>query len=196
MKLIRIATVDDAVPILNIYSPYIFHTSYTFETEVPDIDTFRERIGLYLQNWPWLVCEIKGDIAGYAYGARYRERVAYQWCVESSVYIHDAHQRRGVAHALYTALIAILKLQGFRNLYAVINLPNERSVAFHEKMGFTYFATYKNVGYKLGKWKNVGWWEVQLNEYTPEPTPPAKFSTLERSDVLEILNSSLKLVKI
>jgi L-amino acid N-acyltransferase YncA len=195
MPAVRIATAADADSILKIYAPYIENTSYTFETEIPTIDAFGERIKSYLQSWPWLVCEIDGIIAGYAYGSKHRERVAYQWSTECSVYIHDDFQRRGVAKALYTALIEILKLQGFRNLYAVINLPNEKSVAFHESIGFEYFATYKNVGYKLGKWKNVGWWQLQLNAYDNEPSPPAKFSEMRRDVIDQILQSSSKLVK-
>ena len=78
------------------------------------------------------------------------------------------------------ALIGILKAQGFRNVYAVINLPNEKSVSFHESCGFKYFATYEKVGYKLGKWKNVGWWELVINEYTDEPAAPTKFSELNK----------------
>lgn len=180
MALIRLVTPADALPILAIYAPYIRGTSFTFETEVPSTEAFAKRIADYLQNWPWLVCEIDGQIAGYAYGARYRERAGYQWCVESSVYIHDDFQRRGVGDALYTALLAILKEQGFRNVYAVINLPNEKSVTFHEKMGFTWFATYEKVGYKLGHWKNVGWWQCIINAYGDEPAAPARFSALGR----------------
>lgn len=194
MTLIRIASDADASSILDIYAPYIRDTSFTFETEIPTLDSFKERINSYLQNWPWLVCEINGMIAGYAYAGRHRERIAYQWSVESSVYVHDDHQREGVGRALYTALIEILKLQGYRNLYAVINLPNDKSVAFHEKLGFEYFATYKNVGYKLGRWKNVGWWELQLNEYSPEPLPPIKFSEMNRNKIDEILQSGSKLI--
>ena len=193
--MIRSATTDDTGPILKIYAPYIENTSYTFETEVPTVDSFKERISSYLKNWPWLVCELDGVIAGYAYGTRHRERVAYQWSIESSVYVHDDYQRMGVARALYTALINILKLQGFRNLYAVINLPNDKSVSFHEKLGFEYFATYKNVGYKLGRWKNVGWWQLQLNEYSLEPEPPMNFSTLDITKIREICKESETLLK-
>lgn len=193
--MIRIATTDDAESILKIYAPYIENTSYTFETDVPTIESFKERISSYLQHWPWLVCELGGVIAGYAYGAQHRERVAYQWSVESSVYIHDDYQRMGVARALYTALINILKLQGFRNLYAVINLPNDKSVSFHEKLGFEYFATYKNVGYKLGRWKNVGWWQLQLNEYSMEPEPPVKFSEIKTEGIENILETSGSLLR-
>ena len=190
MSMIRTATPDDSESILKIYAPYIVKTSYTFETEVPTVDSFKERISSYLKNWPWLVCELDGVIAGYAYGTRHRERVAYQWSIESSVYVHDDYQRMGVARAIYTALINILKLQGFRNLYAVINLPNDKSVSFHEKLGFEYFATYKNVGYKLGRWKNVGWWQLQLNEYSLEPEPPMNFSTLDITKIRKICKES------
>jgi len=193
--MIRIATGSDAASILEIYSPYIENTSYTFETDVPSIASFTERIVTYLQSWPWLVCEIDGIVAGYAYGSKHRERIAYQWSVECSVYIHDDFQRAGVGQALYTALIHLLKLQGFRNLYAVINLPNEKSVAFHERMGFEYFAVYKNVGYKLGQWKNVGWWELQLNEYMIEPSPPIRFSELDGKLIGEVLQSAANLIK-
>ena len=196
MSGIRIATVADSKSILKIYAPYIEDTSYTFETEVPTIDSFEKRISSCLQNWPWLVCEIDGVIAGYAYGSRHRERVAYQWSLESSVYIHDDYQRRGVARALYTALINILKLQRFRNLYAVINLPNDKSVSFHENLGFEYFATYKNVGYKLGRWKNVGWWQLQLNEYSMEPEPPVKFPDIKMEEVANILERSISLLRL
>ncbi len=180
MNLIRLATPGDAAGILAIYAPYIQNTSFTFETEVPSVEEFAERIRTYLLNWPWLVCEVDGAIAGYAYATRHRERTAYQWCTESSVYIHDDFQKAGIGKALYTALFEILKRQGFNNVYAVINLPNERSVAFHENTGFSYFATYEKVGYKLGKWKNVGWWKLSLNEYGDEPAAPVKFSEMDK----------------
>jgi L-amino acid N-acyltransferase YncA len=178
MTSIRLAKPADAKGILNIYAQYIQTTSFTFETEVPSEEEFAERIRTYLLNWPWLVCEIDGVIAGYAYAARHRERTAYQWSTESSVYIHDDYQRAGIAKVLYNALIEILKKQGFRNVYAVINLPNDKSVAFHESCGFKYFATYEKVGYKLGKWKNVGWWRLIINEFGDEPVAPIHFSKL------------------
>jgi phosphinothricin acetyltransferase len=196
MPFIRLAKETDAESILEIYGPYIQNTSFTFETEVPSLDEFKKRIQSYLENWPWLVCEINKKVAGYAYASKHRERIAYQWCTECSVYVHDEFQRMGVAKALYTAIIDLVKLQGFRNLYAVINLPNEKSVLFHEQMGFQYFATYKNVGYKLGRWKNVGWWELQLNEYNPEPESPRKFSELEKEIAEGILKSAERFLKL
>jgi L-amino acid N-acyltransferase YncA len=180
MNGLRVAEKKDAEQILSIYAPYIRETSFTFETEVPSTDEFQKRIETYLLNYPWLVHEQDGIITGYAYAARHRERTAYQWSVESSVYIHDNFQRKGIAKALYSALFEILRYQQFRNVYAVINLPNEKSVAFHEECGFKYFATYEQVGYKLGKWKNVGWWRLVLNEFGAEPDPPVPFCRLDR----------------
>ena len=187
--MIRLATPKDAAGILAIYSPYIENTSFTFETQTPTIQEFADRIKDYLQNFPWLVDERDGVIAGYAYASRYRERVAYQWSVECSVYIHDDYQRLKIGQELYNKLFEILKLQGFRNVYAVINLPNDRSVAFHERMGFRHFATYENVGYKLGRWKNVGWWGLQLNEFEKEPAAPTAFKELESNKISDILKS-------
>jgi len=195
MAIIRLATEEDAKGILDIYAPYIENTSFTFETETPTIDAFKERIKTYLINWPWLVWEVDGKIAGYAYATRHRERAAYQWCTEASVYIHDDHQRSGIARALYTALFEILEKQGFRNVYAVINLPNEKSVAFHESCGFVYFATYEKVGYKLGRWKNVGWWKLQLNEYNMEPEPPIPFSEMDQSFLAELFSKKSAQIK-
>jgi phosphinothricin acetyltransferase len=193
--MIRLASSNDANNILNIYSPYILDTSFTFETEVPFAETFAERIENYLQHWPWLVCEIDGKIAGYAYGSKYRERVGYQWCVECSVYVHDDFQRMGIARALYAALFEILKIQGYRNVYAVINLPNDKSVQLHESCSFKWFATYENVGYKLGKWKDVGWWQLVINEYNHEPAPPLKFSEIDKTVLPSIFQSAEKMLK-
>jgi L-amino acid N-acyltransferase YncA len=195
LKIIRLAKTEDAAGILSIYAPYIESTSFTFETEVPSVKEFAERIRTYLLNWPWLVCEIDGKIAGYAYATRHRERTAYQWCTESSVYIHDDDQRAGIARALYSSLFEILKKQGFRNVYAVINLPNDRSVDFHESCGFKYFATYEKVGYKLGKWKNVGWWRLIINEFGDEPAAPVKFPDLNKDFLPALFENKLKEMK-
>jgi phosphinothricin acetyltransferase len=192
---IRLATPGDARSILDIYAPFIEQTSYTFETETPTVEAFAERIQTYLFNWPWLVSEIDGMIVGYAYATRHRERTAYQWCVEASVYIHNDFHRKGIAHALYTALFEILRRQGFNNVYAVINLPNDRSVAFHESCGFEYFATYEKVGYKLGKWKNVGWWKLKVNEYGDQPSAPVSFSKLNKDFLEELFREKSKEIK-
>lgn len=178
---IRMAKPEDAAAVLAIYAPYIENTSFTFETETPSVENFAQRISQYLQQWPWLICECDGVVAGYAYATRHRERKAYQWCTESSVYIHDDFHRKGIAAALYKALFEILKKQGFHNVYAVINLPNDPSVALHESLGFQWFATYEKVGYKLGRWKNVGWWRLVINEFIQEPPDPVAFSAMDKA---------------
>ncbi len=185
--MIRVASPADATAILSIYAPYIINTSLTFETEVPAEKEFAERIKQYSHQWPWLLWEEDGKVAGYAYGAKYRERTGYQWCVESSIYMHDEYMKTGIAAALYHALFELLQLQGYRNVFAVINLPNERSVKFHERCGFRWFANYENVGYKLGKWKTVGWWQLTINEYNDEPLPPVLFSQLDGDIVSKVL---------
>ncbi|HLF45516.1 MAG TPA: GNAT family N-acetyltransferase [Chitinophagaceae bacterium] len=193
--IIRQANKNDASAILDIYKPYIENTSFTFETEVPDLVDFQKRIDGNLENWPWLVCEDNGKITGYAYGSKHRERKGYQWCVESSIYIHDVYLQRGVGKVLYETLLEILKKQGYRNVYAVINLPNDRSVKFHEKCGFSFFAMYPNVGYKLGKWKNVGWWQKILNEYNSEPDPPSKFSEMNKEILGKLFIEKAQLIQ-
>lgn len=182
---VRMANPSDAAGILSIYSPYIENTSFTFETEVPTIEQFQKRIETYLKKWPWIVCEIDGLIAGYVYGTGYRERTAYQWSCECSVYIHDKFKGKGIGKNLYEALFKILQSQGFNNVYAVINLPNEPSVKLHEICGFEWFATYEKVGYKLGLWKNVGWWRLKLNDYNLEPAPPLKLSETDQQLIAE-----------
>ena len=185
--MIRVATKVDAAAMLNIYAPFILNSGITQETEVPSVEEFQKRIVSTLQERPWIVCDIDGDIAGYAYGGKHRDRKGYQWCVESSLYISEKYFGSGVARALYAALFEILKLQGYVNAYAVITLPNERSVAFHEKFGFYYFTTYKKVGYKLGQWHDVGWWQYDVKPHETDPKDPVKFSQLNKSAIDTIL---------
>jgi len=178
MNKIRLARQTDAADLLSIYIPYILHSAFTFETEVPSIENFGNRIITFQETWPWLVYEDDGIIAGYAYATKHRERAAYQWCVESSVYVDENFQQQGVARALYTTLFEILKHQGCRNVYAGITIPNEKSIAFHKKFGFAWLADYKNIGYKLNRWNTVSWWQLQLNAYSDEPAAPVKLPAL------------------
>ena len=121
---IRVATIDDAEAIRDIYDPIVRDTAISFETKPPSVLTMQQRIRDNLERWPWLVCEQQDVVVGYVYGTRYRARTAYQWSVEVSVYVDAAEQRRGVARALYEALFATLQLQGFHRAYAGITLPN------------------------------------------------------------------------
>ena len=188
MNIIRLANASDTPSILDIYSWYILNSTTSFETEVPAVESFSQRILTTLQNWPWLVYESGGVIAGYAYASKHRERAAYQWCVESSVYMNDHFQQKGMATKLYETLFGILQYQNCRNVYAGITLPNEKSVRFHEKMGFIKIADYKNIGFKLGRWNTVSWYELQLNDYNEAPEPFIKLSEIEPGKIQSFLN--------
>jgi L-amino acid N-acyltransferase YncA len=183
---VRVATVSDAGSMLKIYSPYVIGTAFSFETELPTLDQFRERVKLCLEKYPWLVCSLDGEVAGYVYASKHREREAYQWTCESSVYIADDFKGKGIGRALYGVLFTILQLQGFRNVYAGITQPNEPSEKLHAKCGFELFALYENIGYKLGRWHNVGWWKLQLNGYDLKPPPPIKFSEVNNALLADI----------
>lgn len=176
---IRKATVADAQGILEIYAPHVVNSACTFESQVPTINEMEERIKKIIAVKPWLICTINEKVVGYVYASVYRERAAYQWNCECSVYTHTDYSGKGIGFQLYKVLFSILKKQGYRNMYAVISLPNEASVKLHERCGFEYFATYDNVGYKLGEWIKVGWWRLKLNEYDPEPAPPLLFSEVD-----------------
>lgn len=171
MVRIRLASDGDAEAIAAIYRPVVETTAISFETIAPDRDEISHRLSETMTEYPWLVCERDGQIAGYAYATRHRVRQAYQWSVDTSVYIDDTHQRSGVGRGLYQSLFAILAAQGFFNAFAGIALPNPASVGLHEAMGFEKLGVYRNVGFKLGEWRDVGWWQLQLRPY--ETTPVA-----------------------
>jgi phosphinothricin acetyltransferase len=175
---IRIATRDDANEIVDIYSPSVLNAAISFETEVPSIGEMQKRIETCLQKYPWIVSVIDEKIAGYVYASKHREREAYQWSCECSVYVHNDFKGKGIGKLLYHLLFQILKLQGFRNVYAGITLPNDASVHLHERCGFKPFAKYDNIGYKFGNWHTVGWWKLQINNYDLQPPPPLKISEL------------------
>ena len=159
---IRLATETDAEGMLAIYAPIVLETAISFELEPPTVEEFRGRIGQTLARYPWLVCEIGGEIAGYAYASEYKPRAAYRWSVEVTVYVNADFRRRGVGRTVYAALFERLRAQGFYNAYAAISLPNDASVGLHESLGFEHLGTMRNVGFKLGRWHDVGWWQMEL----------------------------------
>jgi L-amino acid N-acyltransferase YncA len=134
-----------------------------------------------VERMPWLVCEHRGELLGYAYASPHRVRAAYQWSVDVSVYIHAQARRSGVGRGLYRSLFALLTLQGFYHAYAGITLPNPASVGLHESLGFQPVGVYRSVGYKLGAWHDVGWWQLALQERVPAPEPPLQPGTVRES---------------
>jgi phosphinothricin acetyltransferase len=169
--IVRLATGDDAAAIAAIYRPIVQDTPISFEIEAPDAQAVEGRILRTLKRHPWLVCEIAGDLAGYVYACDHRDRPAYRWSVDVAVYVHSAFRRRGVARALYASLFRILAAQGYRRAHAGIALPNPGSVALHESLGFESVGVYRSVGFKLGAWHDVGWWQLALGG--PVEPPPA-----------------------
>lgn len=192
---IREATPDDAAPIQAIYAPIVSATITSFELEPPSVDEMRRRILHTQPALPWLVCERDG-ILGYAYASQHRSRAAYQWSVDVSVYVHEQARRMQIGRALYTALFQILALQGFFNAYAGIALPNPASVGIHESLGFVPVGVYRGVGYKLGAWHDVGWWQLALQPRTDNPTPPRTLDEVRGSASLDAaLNASVELIR-
>ncbi|MGQ8338050.1 GNAT family N-acetyltransferase [Sunxiuqinia sp. A32] len=195
---IRVATLSDALAILKIYEPFILNSAVTFEEDVPTITEFEQRLSSIMNDCPCLVCELEGKILGYAYASAHRIRSAYRRNKEVSVYIDSQYQRNNIAKALYTSLFAILKEQGFVNLLAGITIPNPASIGFHESMGFEKCAEYHYIGYKLGKWHSVGWWELCLLENDSEaPIEPIPFYQFQKQVKLEsFFEMGVALVKI
>lgn len=166
---IRAATPDDATGILAIYAPTVATTTISFETDVPDEATMRTRIASTTGRLPWLVhVDDAGRIDGYAYASPHRERAAYRWSVDVSAYVRDDARGRGIGRVLYERLCDALVALGYFQAFAGIALPNDASVALHEAIGFAHLGTYRNVGFKLGRWCDVGWWQKTLQ---PPRTP-------------------------
>jgi L-amino acid N-acyltransferase YncA len=178
---IRLATADDAPGVQAIYAPIVRETAISFELEPPTVAEMQQRIVKTLEHWPWLVCEPRGNILGYVYASQHRTRAAYQWSVDVSVYVHPNARRLGVGQALYRSLFALLALQGFYNAYAGITLPNPASVGLHESLEFHSVGVYRAVGYKLGAWHDVGWWQLTLRERAMSPEPPTDLDTVRAS---------------
>jgi phosphinothricin acetyltransferase len=174
---IRLAAPEDAAGILAIYAPIVRDTIISFELEPPALDEMRRRIEATLTKLPWLVCELDRRILGYAYASRHRERAAYQWSVDVSVYVADGLRGQGLGRRLYAPLLGILADLGYYSALAGIVLPNPASVGLHEAMGFKPIGVYRNIGYKLGAWHDVGWWQCQLREYEDNPRPPQNMHT-------------------
>ncbi|HEX9995794.1 MAG TPA: arsinothricin resistance N-acetyltransferase ArsN1 family B [Abditibacterium sp.] len=169
---IRLANAIDAAAIESIYAPFVGDTPISFELEPPSVEEMQKRIEKTLRQFPWLVCEIGDEIAGYAYAGSHSERAAYLWSVNVSVYIHPSYHRCGIGKALYASLFQILRLQGFYNAYAGVTLPNPASVGLHEALGFQPVGVYEGVGYKIGVWHSVGWWQLLLQDRSPIPVAP------------------------
>jgi L-amino acid N-acyltransferase YncA len=170
---VRIATEQDASAVAGIYAPYVRDTAISFEEVTPSQDEMGRRIRKTLATHPFLVFEDGDTVVAYAYASQHRERAAYRWSVDVAVYAAPEVHRRGVGRALYGCLLETLARQGFHAAFAGITLPNEKSVGLHEAIGFQQVATYAEVGFKLGAWRDVGWWRLPLCGGSPRGEPIA-----------------------
>lgn len=167
----------DGAACASVYAPYVCESAISFEEEPPVPSEFERRIEAVAAHYPWLVAEADGAVIGYAYGAAHHARAAYRWAADVAVYIDRQHQRRGAGRALYDTLLSLLRKQGLYVACAGITLPNAASVALHQSFGFEPIGIYRRIGWKLGTWYDVGWWQLELRapgDGPPEePAPPA-----------------------
>lgn len=176
--LLRVATVDDAPAIAAIYAPYVEAHSVSFEERAPAAEEMAARITNVIRTYPWLIAESDGVVLGYAYASRFRERWAFRFAVETSIYIAQDRQRQGIGRELYMALIHTLSAQGYTQALATIVLPSEASIDMHEAVGFKRAGVWRSVGFKHGEWRDVGLWQRPLALMEDVPNEPRPFSEI------------------
>ncbi|MEA3050335.1 MAG: hypothetical protein QOG84_2171 [Sphingomonadales bacterium] len=169
---IRAASAEDAAAIADIYRPYVAESYVSFETEPPDAAEIARRMAAGGDLYPWFGAEEEGRLVGYAYASPFRPRAAYRFAVETTVYVRDGAHGRGFGAALYAPLLEALERQGFTQAIGAISLPNPASVRLHERFGFRHAGTYAQVGWKLGRWHDVGLWQRPLAVPAEPPEEP------------------------
>lgn len=184
--IVRIAEPGDAAALAEIYAWSVEHSAASFEEVAPSAEEMGERLRETLQWTPWLAAASGAEVIGYAYASRHRERAAYRWSVDTSVYVHERFRGRGVGSKLYTELFAILERQGFRRAYCGVALPNEASVAVHRAAGFEPVGVYRRVGWKFNAWHDTAWFGRDLpGDEADPPKEPIPFPILRLQYDLE-----------
>ncbi|OQB25541.1 MAG: Phosphinothricin N-acetyltransferase [Firmicutes bacterium ADurb.Bin182] len=191
---IRLASLADCAQILIIYTPFILDTAVSFESEVPSPDEFRKRMAEVQSFFPWLVAESEGMIAGYAYASKHRDRAAYSWSADCSVYVRPEYQGKGIGTALYACLFEILKLQGFYSVFAGVSLPNAKSCALHESMGFYPVGIFRNAGFKFGRWIDTKWYGLILQEPVPNPVKLKPIGKIGEASLRELFRVTERMI--
>lgn len=189
MKTLRFRNVslDDTEKLLDIYAPYVEKTIVSFECEVPGIEEFRERIASFSKDYPYFVCELDGEIIGYAYAHRHMERAAYQWNAELSIYIKDEYTHMGIGKILCITLIELLKLQGVRNVYSCLAIPNEKSEQLQHSLGFEMIGVFRKTGYKLGAWRDMAWFGKNIAPLVNGIAPVSSIRSVPKEKIARIL---------
>ena len=210
---LRLATPADIERVLEIYTPYVNDTAITFETEVPELDAFATRMALAAQTYPFIVaesvcdaksrgeaaadttvCDTKSNgetaanttVIGYAYAHPCGEKAAYGWNAELTVYLVQQCRSQGCGRMLCEALLALLALQGIRNVFSLITVPNEPSFRLHENLGFEHIGIQKHAGYKCEAWHDVAWLQKSLGDFSGAPAAPLPAEKLDASLVLSV----------
>lgn len=178
MATIRLAHAGDAEALAEIYAPFVTARATSFEEAAPSGADMRARVFETLTRMPFLVCDRDGSVLGYAYGSRHRDRASYRFSVDVGVYVHESAHRRGIGRALYTSLLGMLAWQGYCAAHAGITLPNAASVGLHEAFDFRVVGVYPKVGFKLGAWHDVGWYQRELRDRTVPPGEPRSMADL------------------
>lgn len=194
-KIRKVRVPGDVPEILEVYRPYIENTVVSFELKVPSLAEFEERVRGIQHRFPYLVCTCGNRILGYAYASEHRTRAAYRWNAELSVYLKPEATNRRIGTALYGALIEILKLQRFQNLYGGITLPNPASEKLHERFGFTRIGVHKHTGFKFGRWNSVLWFEKTIGDHSQTPQYPCSIREIPPESIAEILQRSEKQIE-
>lgn len=195
---IRLASADDADGIRAVYAPFV-DTPVTFEEEVPSCETYRERIERISEKYPCLVAEEDGRVVGFAYAHELRERIAFQWNAELSVYLAPAAQGQGAGSRLYAALIELLRLTGIKAVYGVVTSPNPASERLHRAFGFALMGVQPHAGFTCGAWHNVAWYVREIAPFEDAPAPPVPFPLFasahpdQVSEVIAQANERLRL---
>ena len=187
---IRRATEADAEALRSIYAPYVADTTITFEYEVPSVSEFAGRIRAFGAEYPYLVCESDGEAIGYAYADRVRERAAYDWDVEPSVYLRQGTHGRGIGTVLLACLVELLEMQGIRHLYSCVTMPNEKSVRMQKKLGFEDAGRWQDSGWKFGAWHDVAWFQKHIGAGEPRPVTP--FPELDDKEIQKTIDTYSK----
>ena len=178
---VRAAQVEDGAAVAGIYGPYVRDTAVSFEADVPTAAVMAERISTTLLTHPWLVAERDGIVVGFTYAGKHSQRAAYRWTVDVTVYVSGDERRTGVGRQLYGALLATLRMQGFRSAFSEIVLPNAGSERLHEAMGFKHLGVHKDIGHKLGQWQDIGYWRLGLSEGSAPPEEPVPFTVFRQT---------------
>lgn len=183
----------DAAAILALYAPYIEKTAITFETQVPSLESFTQRVRSIADAFPYLLLEIDGELAGYAYAHRQAERAAFDWNAELSIYLKESFTGRGLGRPLYSLLEALLTMQGYVNFFGVITASNAGSVAMHKKMGYRIAGLHERTGWKFDQWHDTVWMHKRVHEGEPKPIVPVQ--ALDRTQVQEKIEIARKKIE-